>query len=112
MWPGRRGSLGLVEKRHEAEASSEVKLEIGAGQKTGTNGWTTLDLWGADLSWDLTERLPFPDNSVAKIYSSHTLEHFWYSDLIRLLCDCRRILKPLGSISVCVPDASIYVQGY
>lgn len=92
--------------------SSEVKLEIGAGQKTGTNGWTTLDLWGADLSWDLNDPLPFPDNSVAKIYSSHALEHFWYSDLIRLLRDCRRILKPRGVISVCVPDASIYVHGY
>src|SRR5262249_30283421 len=54
----------------------------------------------------------FPDESVQKIYSSHLLEHFCYRDLITLLADCHRILKPGGSFSACVPDASIYVRAY
>jgi predicted SAM-dependent methyltransferase len=92
---------------------SEIKLEIGSGPVKGKNGWTTLDLSKqSNLYWDLSEALPFPEDSVDWIYSSHVLEHFHYSELIRLLKDCLRILKPGGVFSVCVPDASIYVQGY
>jgi predicted SAM-dependent methyltransferase len=40
------------------------------------------------------------------------LEHFFYRDLIRLLVDCNRVLKPGGSFSACVPDAGIYVRAY
>ena len=94
-------------------AGSEIKLEIGSGPVRGKNGWTTLDRSEeSDLYWDLSETLPFPDNAVAMIYSSHVLEHFHYPELVRLLQDCRRIMKPGGTFSVCVPDASIYVQGY
>jgi predicted SAM-dependent methyltransferase len=92
---------------------AEVKLEIGSGPVKGKNGWKTLDInEKSDLYWDLRETLPFPDNSIDIIYSSHVLEHFYYSELIRILKDCQRILKPRGIMSVCVPDASIYIRGY
>lgn len=91
----------------------DIKLEIGSGPVKGQNGWITLDLsMNADLYWDLCKSLPFPDKSVAMIYSSHVLEHFSYPDLVRLLKECLRILKPGGSFSACVPDARLYVQGY
>lgn len=95
------------------EARSEISLELGAGAVEGKNGWITIDKCeGADLNWDFHERLPFPDNSVVRIYSSHVLEHFFYRDLVDLLTDCYRVLKPGGLFSACVPDASIYVRGY
>ncbi len=91
----------------------EINLELGAGPVKGKNGWLTVDFCeGADLTWDLNLPLPFPDESVCKIYSSHLLEHFFYRDLVRLLADCHRVLKRGGSFSVCVPDASIYVRAY
>jgi predicted SAM-dependent methyltransferase len=92
---------------------SEVNLELGAGPLKGENGWVTIDQYeGADITWDLNMPLPFPDESVAKIYSSHVLEHFFYRDLIRLLADCNRVLRPGGFFSACVPDGSIYVRAY
>ena len=95
------------------EAGSAIKLEIGAGPVKGKNGWTTLDLSEeSDLFWDLHEPLPFPDGSVDIIYCSHVLEHFHHAELMALLIDCGRVLKPRGLFSVCVPDASIYVYGY
>ena len=95
------------------KALSEINLELGAGPIKGKNNWITIDLCdGADINWDLNVPLPFPDESVSSIYSSHVLEHFFYSDLIRLLIDCKRVLKPGGSFSACVPDASIYVRSY
>ncbi|MEM1367951.1 MAG: methyltransferase domain-containing protein, partial [Cyanobacteria bacterium P01_H01_bin.15] len=88
-------------------------LEIGSGPVKGKNGWTTLDRSEkCDICWDLSKPLPFPENSISKIYSSHVLEHFFYPQLTSLLSDCYRVLKPSGIFSVCVPDASIYVQAY
>jgi predicted SAM-dependent methyltransferase len=67
---------------------------------------------GADLILDLAKPLPFSNNSVHKIYSSHLLEHLDYRDSISLLHECYRILKQGGTFSVCVPDASIYINAY
>jgi predicted SAM-dependent methyltransferase len=93
--------------------ASQINLELGAGPVKGKNGWMTVDQYdGADLIWDLTMPLPFPDKTVAKIYSSHLLEHFSYRDLMRLLIDCHRVLKISGSFSACVPDASLWVRAY
>ena len=39
----------------------------------------------SDLCWDLRNPLPFPNNSVAIIYSSHVLEHLHYRELMGLL---------------------------
>src|SRR5215831_5667299 len=95
------------------KAMSEVNLELGAGPAKGKNGWVTIDQCEeADINWDLNMPLPFPDETVSNVYSSHVLEHFFYRDLIRLLADCHRVLKPGGSFSACVPDASIYVRAY
>jgi predicted SAM-dependent methyltransferase len=91
----------------------DILLEIGSGDRKGANGWTTLDICAnCDIYWDLRLPLPFPANSITKIYSSHVLEHFDYPDLMKLLAECHRILKPNGIFSVCVPDASIYIKGY
>lgn len=95
------------------QSGQDVKLEIGSGPVKGKDGWTTLDLSNeSDLYWDLLKPLPFPDNAIAVIYSSHVFEHFYYADLMKLLRECFRTLKPDGIINVCVPDASIYIKAY
>ncbi len=92
--------------------NDDVKIEIGSGPKK-KDGWVTIDLsFAADLYWDLRDKLPFPDNSVSLIYSSHVLEHFSYRDLRRLIDSCYAILKPGGRFSACVPNARIYLEGY
>jgi predicted SAM-dependent methyltransferase len=91
----------------------DILLELGAGYRKGANGWTTIDICpNCDIYCDLRLPLPFPANSITKIYSSHVLEHFDHPDLMKLLAECHRILKPHGMFSVCVPDASIYIKGY
>ena len=97
----------------DARQNRKINLEIGAGNKKGKNDWITLDLnTECDLYWDLLLPLPFPDNSIDMIYSSHVLEHFYYRDLIKLLENCHQVLKENGKISICVPDASTYVKAY
>ena len=112
-----KGTFGKMHTRLKVprilKLGSEIKLEIGSGPVRGKNEWTTLDLCDqSDLWWELRDGLPFPDNSVSMIYSSHVLEHFCYRELMRLLKDCLRVLEPGGVFSACVPDASMYIMGY
>jgi predicted SAM-dependent methyltransferase len=90
-----------------------VQLEVGSGEKRGENGWLTLDtVEGCDLYWDLREGLPFPDNSIDTLYSSHFLEHLSFGEGETFLAEAVRALKPGGTFSISVPDAGIYLQAY
>jgi predicted SAM-dependent methyltransferase len=64
------------------------------------------------LRWDLRRRLPFADGRFAAVYSSHLLEHLYRSDALRLLRECRRVLKPGGAIRAVVPDLRSLVDAY
>lgn len=95
------------------KSKNEIKLEIGAGDKHGVNGWTTLDInLKCDLCWDLRDGIPFPDNSISSIYSSHLFEHIPYGGILELLNECKRVLKNGGTFSICVPNARPYIEGY
>lgn len=94
------------------EQSSVVKIELGSGLKKGKNGWTTVDMYGADIIWDLRLGIPLPNESVDKIYSSHLLEHIPYQQLIPFLRECRRVMKSDAEFSVCVPNFRLYVDAY
>jgi predicted SAM-dependent methyltransferase len=88
-----------------------IKLEFGS--HVARKDWCTVDLLpGADIVTDLTREFPFPDNTVDEIYCSHFFEHFSMRELNKIVKECYRVLKKGGSLSVCVPDASIYIKGY
>lgn len=110
----RIAKLRRIAKRHwrELGKKEQIKLEVGAGRKLGKNGWTTVDLYGADINYDLRRGIPLPDSSVDSIYSSHLLEHMQYKDLLSFLQECRRVLKHDGIFSVCVPDIRPYIEAY
>jgi ubiquinone/menaquinone biosynthesis C-methylase UbiE len=69
-------------------------------------------LRGCDLYWDFRRRLPFPDDSAEKMYSSHFLEHLTFAQGQLPLQECHRVLAPGGTISICVPSAKLYLQAY
>ena len=91
----------------------KIFLEVGAGDKKGINGWVTIDMTrNCDIYWDLTKGIPFPDESISKIYSSHFLEHLSYNENQKFLNECLRVLMPGGHFSICVPNARIYIEAY
>jgi predicted SAM-dependent methyltransferase len=98
---------GLVAK------GEKLWIEVAGGARKGENGWLILDmLRGCDLYWDFRRRLPFPDDSVQKVYSSHFLEHLTFAQGQRHLKECYRSLAPGGTISICVPSARPYLEAY
>ena len=57
-----------------------------------------------DILLDLNrDRLPFPDNSCVEVRASHFLEH---SEVIHILDECYRVLKPNGTFLFAVPYAN------
>tara|TARA_B100001059_G_scaffold77903_1_gene75675 strand:- start:17976 stop:18623 length:648 start_codon:yes stop_codon:yes gene_type:complete len=92
--------------------SEEIKLELGSGVKSGKNGFTTVDFFGADINYDLRNGIPLKDKTVDVIYTSHMLEHIPYNQLIKFIGECKRVLKSKGIFSVCVPNAELYLDAY
>lgn len=73
----------------------------------------TIDLaMHCDLFWDLRKGIPFPDNSVKRVYSSHFFEHLTFDESQDFLQECKRALAPGGEFLICVPNARIYLEAY
>lgn len=85
---------------HDGTAS----VELGCG----SNGKLPIGLdffdHGQEIVWDLHEGIPLPDNSCAKIYSSHTFEHIRPEALITLFNACWRVLSNGGELHIVVPS--------
>lgn len=91
----------------------KIFLEVGAGNRKGLNEWLTIDLKrNCDIFWDLRNGIPFPDESVSKIYSSHFFEHLTFREGQKFLDECLRVLTSGGKFLICVPNAKIYIEAY
>ena len=105
--------ISKVHVRKLLREGKELKIEVGSGNRKGDNGWITVDMCSeTDIFWDLRYGLPFPDASLSKIYSSHFLEHLSFQEGQAFFDECMRALKPNGVISICVPNAQIYLEAY
>ncbi|HTY24713.1 MAG TPA: methyltransferase domain-containing protein [Desulfomonilaceae bacterium] len=92
---------------------NNISIEVGAGSKRGQGEWVTIDMNDiCDIYWDLRRGIPFPDESVKKIYSSHFLEHLSFGEAQQFLDESRRVLVPGGQFSICVPNARLYLEAY
>jgi len=89
-----------------------IKLDLGCGSSK-REGFIGIDLSSeADIQWDLTQSLPFEDETVSVIRSDHFFEHIEQSDLIYLLKECKRVLVPGGILDFSVPHIDPYIEAY
>lgn len=63
-----------------------------------------------DVWLDLRNPLPFSCGSVAVIYCSHTLEHLFPDEAIRVLKEIFRLLKPGGVARIAVPSLEFALE--
>lgn len=54
----------------------------------------------------------FADNSVALIYTSHCLEHVSHRQVLDVLKEWHRVLRPGGIVRISVPDFDLLVDTY
>lgn len=91
-----------------------LKLNLGCGPNCRP-GWLNIDLFdsAAELQLDLRKRWPFPDGSVAYVYSEHAFEHFEISEEVpHFLSESLRVLGEGGVFDVGVPDTEWPLRGY
>ncbi len=65
-------------------------------------GCTTLDLEGGDITCDLNEGIPLPDNSVGVLNASHLVEHL--NDKHKIMSEIYRVLADGGWAFIEVPS--------
>jgi predicted SAM-dependent methyltransferase len=123
-------NLTRLPDRHRTNA--ELKINIGCGL-SGAPGWCNIDnsptiplsrlklgrllfrtpAWPKDVRrHDVKKGLPFADQSVSCIYSSHTFEHFSWAESLAVAKECFRVLRPGGVLRVAVPDLQLIAREY
>ena len=81
-------------------------LDIGCGRKkiAGAIGIDFSSMSDADIVIDLNhDYLPYDDNSVDFIYSSHTLEHLTLDGFFHIMKEAYRVLRPGSQFKIVVP---------
>jgi len=90
--------------------NKELSLNLHIGGKEEHPDWKIVDIESrpeVDYVADASDLSIFDTNSVDTIYSSHTLEHFYYGinhELVNTLKEWNRVLKPGGKLMISVPD--------
>jgi predicted SAM-dependent methyltransferase len=92
-----------------------MKLHLGCGWRNFGEDWIHIDGGDYDhLDYKDITKLPFEDDSVDLIYSSHVIEYFNRSEINEVLKEWRRVLKPGKTLRIAVPDfermSELYLQ--
>lgn len=93
---------------------SSPRLQIGAGPSF-TEGWLVTDIEPPRLQvgyLDATKRYPFPSARFDYVHSEHMIEHVPWAGGLAMLKECRRILKPGGTIRIATPDLKVLLDLY
>ena len=114
-----------------------IRLNVGAAAEEINPDWVSISLWGTPehiepskiveetedytlrrlpdydglfIHHDVTKGLPFEDNSVEYIFSSHFIEHLHYPQAVEYLRESFRVLKPGGIIRTICPDFMLWME--
>ena len=90
------------------------RLHLGCGNIRLDN-WINIDInktKAVDFTWDITERLPFCDNSCELIYNEHVLEHLAIAEGTSFLRECHRVLQKDGILRIAMPSLEDLIKSY
>jgi len=85
----------------DAELRGLLKVDIGGGID-GKPGYLTIDQEGGQITADLNDGIPLPDNSVGVLNASHILEHL--HDKTKIMSEIYRVLADGGWAMIDVPS--------
>jgi predicted SAM-dependent methyltransferase len=89
----------------------EVKIDVGCGtrKKDGCIGIDKTKYEEVDIQLDCRfNPLPFENDSVDYIYTSHFLEHLSFEEVLYIMNEFYRVLKPGKILDVIVPHGFSY----
>ena len=71
--------------------------------------YTSVGNHPQNLSGDC-RKLPFISESLDFVYSSHLIEDFYYKEIVSILLEWERVLRPSGRIVLYQPDQQSYLE--
>lgn len=90
------------------------RLHWGCGSRR-PDGWINSDRKegpGIDISCDILNGLPLDTGSIDYAVSIHALQEESYPDLVPVLKELRRVLRPNGVLRLGLPDLDRTIQAY
>jgi len=90
-----------------------IKLNLGCGWRNFGEDWTHIDGGDYDhLDYTDITKFGYKDNTIDLIYASHVIEYFDREEVIPLLQEWFRVLKPGSKLRIAVPDFKAMVNLY
>lgn len=84
-----------------------MKLNLGAGT-VRVEGHVSVDLYAdADIVADISKPLPFDNESIDAIYTSHAIEHLTFREYETFKREVDRILKPGATLEIRCPNIAL-----
>jgi SAM-dependent methyltransferase len=103
------------EQAAAAPADAQVRrLNWGCGSYPEP-GWLNSDFKegpGVDFACDIRAGLPIEDDSIDYVVSIHALPEIPYPELVDVLRELRRVLKPGGILRIALPDLDKGIEAY
>jgi len=88
-------------------------IHLGSGS-IKIDGFLNFDaniFFNSDITANI-EKIKLAEDSVDCIYNSHILEHIRRNETLKILKEWNRVLKPGGTIYICVPDLKALFEIY
>jgi predicted SAM-dependent methyltransferase len=85
--------------------ADKVKLHLGCGKRDFGPGWVNIDSQQLPhIHLHDIKNLPYKEGDVCYIYSSHLIAYFDREEIIPILKEWYRVLKPRGMLRIATPD--------
>lgn len=105
----RQGQIDAYLRTHPVR-----KLHLGVGPAL-LEGWLNTDVAPASpcvAYLDATRPFPLADASFDYVYSEHMIEHVRWAEGLFMLSECRRVLRPGGTVRIATPDLAVFLRLY
>jgi SAM-dependent methyltransferase len=112
MTPAQQAGAALLHELFPPGAPR--RMDWGCGEHPEP-GWLAADLKDGPaihLTGDIRDGLPLPDGSLDYVVSIHALPMIAYPDLVPVLVELRRVLRPGGVLRLCLPDLDKNIDAY
>jgi SAM-dependent methyltransferase len=103
-----------MHRSHDTIETAVKRLNVGCGPCVAA-GWMNADRFerdGIDFCCDIRAGVPMESDSFDYIVGMHMLQDVSYPDILPVLCELRRVLKPHGILRLGLPDLEKAMDAY